>query len=137
MHFSISQWTALVATTLSCANWVNAHTIIVYPGYRGNNLHTNGSVEAAGGLGAAFVNDTTMYPYGMQWMYPCESSIAIQLYTEMLTFLLHQAVECQSPPTAQNGLSKAAPSPFNQAGSKATQQPSSTSISVSVPYHQT
>lgn len=71
MYTSLTQWTALVVTILSCVNWVNAHTIIVYPGYRGNNLHTNGSVEEADGLGAAFVNDTTIYPYGMQWMYPC------------------------------------------------------------------
>ena len=33
----------------------SAHTIITYPGWRGNNLITN---------------DT--FPYGMQWMYPCE-----------------------------------------------------------------
>ncbi|KAI9832980.1 MAG: hypothetical protein M1826_000759 [Phylliscum demangeonii] len=31
-----------------------AHTVITYPGWRGNNLHTNES-----------------FPYGMQWMYPC------------------------------------------------------------------
>ncbi len=34
---------------------VNAHTVITYPGWRGNNLATN--------------ND---YPFGMQWSYPCE-----------------------------------------------------------------
>ena len=32
-----------------------AHTVITYPGWRGDNLITN---------------DT--FPYGMQWMYPCE-----------------------------------------------------------------
>lgn len=34
---------------------VAAHTVITYPGWRGDNLITN---------------DT--FPYGMQWMYPCE-----------------------------------------------------------------
>ncbi|ESZ99415.1 hypothetical protein SBOR_0177 [Sclerotinia borealis F-4128] len=33
---------------------VQAHTVITYPGWRGDNLVTN---------------DT--FPYGMQWMYPC------------------------------------------------------------------
>ncbi|KAK3298719.1 uncharacterized protein B0H64DRAFT_81128 [Chaetomium fimeti] len=32
----------------------SAHTIITYPGWRGNNLITNET-----------------FPYGMQWMYPC------------------------------------------------------------------
>jgi hypothetical protein len=34
---------------------VGAHTVLTYPGWRGDNLVTN---------------DT--FPYGMQWMYPCE-----------------------------------------------------------------
>jgi hypothetical protein len=33
----------------------DAHTVLTYPGWRGDNLITN---------------DT--FPYGMQWMYPCE-----------------------------------------------------------------
>lgn len=33
-----------------------AHTVITYPGWRANNLITNAT-----------------FPYGMQWMYPCES----------------------------------------------------------------
>jgi hypothetical protein len=37
---------------------VEAHTVITYPGWRGDNLITN---------------DT--FPYGMQWMYPCEFEI--------------------------------------------------------------
>jgi len=32
----------------------NAHTMITYPGWRGDNLITNST-----------------FPYGMQWMYPC------------------------------------------------------------------
>ncbi|KAL2220102.1 hypothetical protein M432DRAFT_299768 [Thermoascus aurantiacus ATCC 26904] len=65
----ISRWAILVA--LLCAGVVNAHTVIVYPGYRGNNLHTNGTVEEANGLGEAWVNNSYIFPYGMQWQYPC------------------------------------------------------------------
>lgn len=49
----------------------DAHTVIVYPGYRGNNLLTNGTIEEANGLGVASQNDSLVYPYGMQWIYPC------------------------------------------------------------------
>lgn len=47
----------MLSTLLTVAGAVlaSAHTIITYPGWRGNNLITNGS-----------------FPYGMQWMYPCE-----------------------------------------------------------------
>ncbi|EFX05173.1 hypothetical protein CMQ_1809 [Grosmannia clavigera kw1407] len=50
----------MTSTTLSLlvavlgAALVSAHTIIVYPGWRGDNLVTNAT-----------------FPYGMQWMYPC------------------------------------------------------------------
>lgn len=47
---------------------VFAHTVITYPGIRGDNLQTNGSIENATGLGVG--NDNT-YPFGMQWIYPC------------------------------------------------------------------
>lgn len=43
--------------TLALAAFVSAHTVMTYPGWRGNNLKTNDE-----------------FPYGMQWMYPCESS---------------------------------------------------------------
>ena len=45
---------SLVLAVASAAA-VSAHTIITYPGWRGNNLITNAS-----------------FPYGMQWMYPCK-----------------------------------------------------------------
>jgi hypothetical protein len=45
----------LIAATALFAVEVAAHTVITYPGWRGDNLVTN---------------DT--FPYGMQWMYPCE-----------------------------------------------------------------
>ncbi|TPX11383.1 uncharacterized protein E0L32_001201 [Thyridium curvatum] len=39
---------------LALAAVTSAHTVISYPGWRGDNLVTNAS-----------------FPYGMQWMYPC------------------------------------------------------------------
>lgn len=46
-----------MAAVWAVVSWtvVDAHTVIVYPGWRGNNLITN---------------DT--FPYAMQWMYPCK-----------------------------------------------------------------
>lgn len=38
--------------------YVSAHTVITYPGWRGNNLKTN-----------------TDFPYGMQSIYPCRSAL--------------------------------------------------------------
>lgn len=46
-------WSALVLA--GAAALASAHTIITYPGWRGDNLITN-----------------DQFPYGMQWMYPCE-----------------------------------------------------------------
>jgi hypothetical protein len=31
-----------------------AHTVITYPGYRGNNLHLNGTVQQSNGLGVSY-----------------------------------------------------------------------------------
>ncbi|KAK3050749.1 hypothetical protein LTR09_008115 [Extremus antarcticus] len=61
-----------VAATWSTAA---AHTVITYPGWRGNNLHTTGLLpqfEASNiGINYNSGNDTYNFPYGMQWMYPC------------------------------------------------------------------
>ncbi|KNG84571.1 hypothetical protein ANOM_007884 [Aspergillus nomiae NRRL 13137] len=70
---SVSRWMAFL---LLCLGLANAHTVIVYPGYRGNNLHTTGTVQEANGLGAAMSpnatnNNSLIYPYGQQWIYPC------------------------------------------------------------------
>jgi len=67
---------AFIVATWSLAT---AHTVIVYPGWRGNNIHTNGTVSETdpaiipGSLGITYNNETgqTGFPYGMQWMYPC------------------------------------------------------------------
>lgn len=48
-----------ILALLSAATLASAHTVITYPGWRGDNLVTN---------------DT--FPYGMQWMYPCKSNPA-------------------------------------------------------------
>ena len=65
-----------IAATWSLAA---AHTLLVYPPWRGDNIHTNGTVSDTdpsippGSLGINYHNDTGTYgfPYGMQWMYPC------------------------------------------------------------------
>jgi hypothetical protein len=68
---SISSWATFVV--LLCASLTHAHTVITYPGYRGNNLHTNGTIAEANGLGVAYdsQNGSLIYPYGMEWIYPC------------------------------------------------------------------
>ncbi|MCJ1448488.1 MAG: hypothetical protein MMC23_009005 [Stictis urceolatum] len=51
---------------------VSAHSVIKYPGWRGDNLKTTGNVSDTHGLGEFTTdNGTTLFPYGMQWMYPC------------------------------------------------------------------
>ncbi|KAF2834553.1 hypothetical protein M501DRAFT_943885 [Patellaria atrata CBS 101060] len=69
----------LVALTTTWT-FVAAHTVITYPGWRGNNLHSNGTVEGTdppqippGSLGINWnaTTETPTFPYGQQWMYPC------------------------------------------------------------------
>jgi len=60
----------MLGSTLLCvasAALASAHTIITYPGWRGNNLITNET-----------------FPYGMQWMYPCKPTLAPLLDTGVL-----------------------------------------------------
>jgi hypothetical protein len=56
--------------SLALAALVEAHSVLVYPGTRGNNLITN---------------DT--FPYGMQWMYPCKLHHLKQTTPKALFFL--------------------------------------------------
>jgi len=67
--FSVA-WLLVVVTTASLAS---AHTVITYPGWRGNNLHTNGTApeDNPGSIGIDFENGTAAFPWGMQWLYPC------------------------------------------------------------------
>ncbi|GME37516.1 Endothiapepsin precursor protein [Neofusicoccum parvum] len=69
--------TILIAVAVAWwCSLVDAHTVITYPGWRGNNLATNGTNPdgsiPAGSLGINNLgNGTVSFPYGMQWMYPC------------------------------------------------------------------
>ena len=75
LKHGVRQWAALLI--LLYAGLTHAHTVITYPGYRGNNLHTNGTVAQAHGLGVAYDkgNDSYIFPYGMEWIYPCRSTV--------------------------------------------------------------
>ncbi|KAI4175923.1 MAG: hypothetical protein LQ348_006084 [Seirophora lacunosa] len=65
----LSQNHLTVAACLSSLfSLVSSHTVITYPGWRGNNLHSPGDIAEQRGLGAG---DNGSYPYGMQWIYPC------------------------------------------------------------------
>ena len=46
------------------------HTVLVYPGWRGDNLHANGTTTDTQGLMPGGP-DGNLWPYGMQWNYPC------------------------------------------------------------------
>ena len=65
------------AKILAVLSWValsTAHTQIVYPGERGNNLHTNGTLPEDDPSALGVVRDANgsyAFPYGMQWIYPC------------------------------------------------------------------
>ncbi|KAF2184098.1 hypothetical protein K469DRAFT_710001 [Zopfia rhizophila CBS 207.26] len=71
------RFTELVFLVASWTAATSAHTVIVYPGWRGNNIRTNGTVAPGnpeikpGSLGINYENGTLGFPYGMQWMYPC------------------------------------------------------------------
>lgn len=69
------RWAALLV--LLCVGLADAHSVITYPGYRGNNLHTNGSISGSAGLGVSYENGSLAYPYGMQWIYPCKHALGL------------------------------------------------------------
>ncbi|KAL9022270.1 MAG: hypothetical protein Q9185_000512 [Variospora sp. 1 TL-2023] len=58
----------VAACLSSLFSLVSSHTVITYPGWRGNNLKSPGDIAEENGLGAG---DNGTYPYGMQWIYPC------------------------------------------------------------------
>lgn len=69
---------ASLLCALAClTSLISAHTVIVYPGWRGNNIWTNGTVSTTddsikpGSIGINYENGSYGFPYGMQWMYPC------------------------------------------------------------------
>lgn len=74
-----SRAVALLSLLISLTH---AHIVITYPGWRGDNLHTNGTVVDTNGLSNGFANDTTdgkLWPYGMQWSYPCKLHTTVSL----------------------------------------------------------
>jgi hypothetical protein len=46
---------SILCVVLAVMGAVDAHIVMTYPGWRGDNLITNAT-----------------FPYGMQWIYPCE-----------------------------------------------------------------
>jgi hypothetical protein len=48
-------FSSTIVALICAATLSSAHTVLTYPGWRGDNLITNET-----------------FPYGMQWMYPCE-----------------------------------------------------------------
>ncbi|KAF1957859.1 hypothetical protein CC80DRAFT_34837 [Byssothecium circinans] len=69
------RFASLLCFVAYLTSFAAAHTVIVYPGWRGNNIHTNGTGSGdsikPGSLGINWENGTYGFPYGMQWMYPC------------------------------------------------------------------
>ncbi|OAP65663.1 hypothetical protein AYL99_01635 [Fonsecaea erecta] len=66
----------MLLVLLSLLGLVSAHTVITYPGWRGDNLKSNGTTVETNGLGQYAIGNSVaqqdyLYPYGMQWMYPC------------------------------------------------------------------
>lgn len=75
MIFS-SPSTLAVLCLVAFSSWTSAHTVITYPGWRGNNLRNSSDIVTAKGLGVdtnSSSPDGLGYPYGMQWIYPCTS----------------------------------------------------------------
>ena len=76
MQFTMA-WTAPLAVALY-ASLAASHIVITYPGWRGDNLWSNGTNQDGsikpGSLGINWDTDNNSYtfPYGMQWMYPCK-----------------------------------------------------------------
>ena len=73
--FGLRVSSILLIALLALASFSSAHIVITYPGWRGNTLHSNGTVDDTNGLmdfqppGA----NGRLFPYGMQWEYPCMS----------------------------------------------------------------
>ncbi|EXJ62283.1 hypothetical protein A1O7_02716 [Cladophialophora yegresii CBS 114405] len=66
-----SSVSTVAVAILAFLGLAHAHTVITYPGWRGDNLHSNGTVDDTAGLGTYAEGQDYLYPYGMQWMYPC------------------------------------------------------------------
>lgn len=78
---------ALVAVAIAAiVGRTQAEFILTYPGWRGNNLFTNGSSPQndPSVIGVDYAsNNSVTFPYGMQSIYPCMFS-----YPDMKAFVL-------------------------------------------------
>ena len=72
----LSSLSSTAVSLFALLSVVSAHTVITYPGWRGDNLHSNGTVEDSDGLG---IGPNNTFPYGMQWMYPCKNHSSLNL----------------------------------------------------------
>ena len=76
----------IAIASISLLPIITAHTVITYPGWRGNNLHTNGTSEDTLGINGVPTPDTNgdlLWPFGMQWEYPCTSSLPPHNMTDL------------------------------------------------------
>lgn len=132
---------------VAAATWnlATAHTVITYPGWRGNNLHTTGALPETNpdSIGIDYNNSTgeVEFPYGMQWMYPCKRSdiysrstvfskqkTSIWKRTDRLTTPPNnnsQAVDFPKQKTEPNGPSEEEHYPCNPVGFPGTKKLSS------------
>lgn len=63
-----------ILALFAAIGFARAHTVITYPGWRGDNLMINGTPpqDWPEALGIdTLPNGTKVFPWGMQWMYPC------------------------------------------------------------------
>ena len=73
------RFTELALVVATWCSFAAAHTVIVYPGWRGNNIISNATVSEddnsiiPGSRGMVYnkTDESYGFPYGMQWMYPC------------------------------------------------------------------
>lgn len=75
-----------IVAALSWVAIAKAHTVITYPGWRGNNLHTNGTLPAFNpdtiGIDT-YENGSHGFPFGQQWMYPCKTRRDLETGSDM------------------------------------------------------
>ncbi|EFE37334.1 hypothetical protein TRV_08030 [Trichophyton verrucosum HKI 0517] len=64
-HFSLGPFIGVFLTLAFATLAAKGHTVIVYPGWRENNLHSNGTVDETNGAGVAIRSNTSelLYPY--------------------------------------------------------------------------
>ncbi|KAI1324841.1 hypothetical protein F5Y16DRAFT_401967 [Xylariaceae sp. FL0255] len=65
MHTTVAIALAVVISV------IRAHVVVTYPGWRGDNLQLSGTVEGTNGAGVGISSGELVYPYGMQFIYPC------------------------------------------------------------------